>query len=66
MLICHCLAVSERTITASIVAGARTIAEITERCGAGGKCGGCHTALEELLDQLAAPHPGRADVDAAA
>ena len=50
MYICHCRAVTDRTVDAAISSGARTVAEITSRCRAGGRCGGCHATLQALLD----------------
>jgi bacterioferritin-associated ferredoxin len=44
--------VNDRTIRATIAAGARTIEDITAACGAGGRCGGCWPVLRELLDDL--------------
>lgn len=49
MYVCHCRAVNDRTVRAAADAGAQTIDELTELCGAGGDCGGCHLLLEELL-----------------
>jgi bacterioferritin-associated ferredoxin len=60
MVLCHCEAVSDRTVDAAIASGASTVPEITERCMAGGGCGGCHGLLEALL-KATAP-----DVDLAA
>jgi bacterioferritin-associated ferredoxin len=47
--VCHCNAVTDRTVDAAIASGAATVPEITERCTAGGGCGGCHRLLETLL-----------------
>ena len=49
MFICHCLAVTDREIRASIEAGARDVPAIGERCGAGTGCGGCHLELRRML-----------------
>ena len=49
MYVCHCNAVTDRTVDAAIASGAATVPEITERCTAGGGCGGCHRLLESLL-----------------
>ncbi|MGH9269481.1 MAG: (2Fe-2S)-binding protein [Acidimicrobiales bacterium] len=49
MYICHCLAVTDRSIRAAIEAGAGDVDEIGEGCGAGTGCGGCHLALRQLL-----------------
>ena len=40
MYVCHCNAVTDRTVDAAIASGATTVPEITERCTAGGGCGG--------------------------
>ena len=32
-------------------AGARTVEQLTARCGAGGECGGCTHELEDLIAQ---------------
>jgi bacterioferritin-associated ferredoxin len=49
MVVCHCKAVTDRTVDAAIASGASTVSEITDRCTAGGGCGGCHRMLESLL-----------------
>ena len=41
MYICHCRAVSDRTIRAEIELGAVDEDEIGDRCGAGTRCGSC-------------------------
>jgi bacterioferritin-associated ferredoxin len=50
LYVCHCNAVTDRTVDAAIASGATTVPEITERCTAGGGCGGCHRLLETLLE----------------
>ena len=50
MYICHCKAVSDRTINAAVASGALTVADVTARCRAGGGCGSCHSALQALID----------------
>ena len=55
MLICHCHAVNDRAIRdAALAVGATEPEQITAMCGAGGHCGGCMPALQELLDELRA------------
>jgi bacterioferritin-associated ferredoxin len=49
MYVCHCRAVNDRTVRAAADAGALTIDDLVQSCGAGGDCGGCHAMLEELL-----------------
>ncbi len=53
VVVCHCLAVNDRAILAAIVAGALDADELAERCGAGGRCGGCRPVIEALLAQSA-------------
>jgi bacterioferritin-associated ferredoxin len=48
--VCHCKAVSDRAIAAVIASGARTVAEVTDGCRAGGGCGGCHPLLQAMID----------------
>jgi bacterioferritin-associated ferredoxin len=49
VIVCHCEEVHEKTIKHAITAGARDIDDITSACGAGGNCGGCWEALQDLL-----------------
>jgi nitrite reductase (NADH) large subunit len=48
-LICHCRLVSDRRVLAEIEAGACSVAEVQERCGAATACGGCLPAVESLV-----------------
>lgn len=50
MIVCHCRAVSDRVVRAVIRSGADSLEEVTEQCGAGAGCGGCHPVIEHLLD----------------
>jgi bacterioferritin-associated ferredoxin len=49
VLLCHCRAVSDRVIDCAISCGARTLDDVAAACGAGGACGGCRPAIDELL-----------------
>ena len=49
MIICHCLQLSDRAIRGAIRSGACSREELAQACGAGGGCGGCKPALDELL-----------------
>ena len=51
MYVCSCLAVTDRVVNAAIATGAATVEEITARCRAGGRCGGCAPALQRLLER---------------
>ena len=55
MLICHCRAVNDQAILATIAAGATEPAQVAARCGAGSRCGSCLPALRELLARGAGP-----------
>ena len=69
MFVCHCRAVTDRTIRGAIEAGASDTGALARHCGAGSRCGGCWPALQSLLaeyglDGAAGPpaggDPGRA------
>lgn len=49
MLICHCRAVNDQAIRATIAAGARAPEDVAVSCGAGSRCGGCIPAVLEVL-----------------
>ena len=49
MIVCHCQVVGDRRIRAEIEAGAVTVDEIAERCGAGARCGSCRPTISVLL-----------------
>jgi bacterioferritin-associated ferredoxin len=52
VIVCHCEQVSDRTISHAIAAGARTVDDVTDACRAGGNCGGCTEAIEQLLLEI--------------
>lgn len=41
MFVCGCRAVTDREVHEAVRAGARSAAEVAERCGAGSRCGNC-------------------------
>ncbi len=53
MLVCLCYPTSDAEIEAQVEGGARSLEEITLRCGAGGGCGACHCEIEEILEEVA-------------
>lgn len=57
MLVCHCRAVNDRQIEAAALCGASSVREIVAACGAGGVCGGCRPAIEEILDETVVALP---------
>lgn len=48
---CICAAVTTSQVEATILAGARTVSDIGERCYAGTGCGSCVDRLEDLIEQ---------------
>ena len=60
-LLCHCHVVSERGVEDAVLAhGAMSVDDVAERCGAGGACGGCVTAIEAILERCASLLDGAA------
>ena len=49
MIVCHCTAVSDRTVAQAIAAGARDEFDVARACGAGSICGGCVPTVSRLL-----------------
>jgi bacterioferritin-associated ferredoxin len=52
VIVCSCRAVSDRTISAAVAAGASSVGQISATCGAGSDCGGCHRRLQTMLAHL--------------
>lgn len=55
MIVCHCKAVRESSIRAAVRAGAHCQRSVATACKAGGKCGGCRPAIEQIIEQEAPP-----------
>lgn len=55
MIVCHCEVVSDRQIRDAVDQGARTVAEVGDRCGAGTRCGSCRPTIDVLLATMLAP-----------
>lgn len=49
MIVCHCRGVSDRTIREAVRSGARSLGEVTARCGAAGRCGGCRPLVDLVV-----------------
>ena len=63
MIVCHCHALSDRDIRASVQGGATSAAAVGDACGAGTGCGGCMDLVEALVeDELAASGARRRSV----
>jgi bacterioferritin-associated ferredoxin len=52
MVVCHCNAVNDQAIRASIESGAVDAIDVAEHCGAGASCGSCQPLVERLLAQF--------------
>jgi bacterioferritin-associated ferredoxin len=57
MYVCVCHAVTDKEISAVIDAGAHTLEAVIDACCAGGDCGGCHGAIEEMIEAKAEAAP---------
>ncbi len=53
-MVCLCHGLNERRVRREIEAGARSVAEVTASCRAGGCCQSCHPTIETLLAEHAA------------
>ncbi|RCW45045.1 bacterioferritin-associated ferredoxin [Halopolyspora algeriensis] len=51
MYACICAAITTTQVRASILAGALTVDEIGEHCGAGTGCGSCVKRLGRMLEE---------------
>ncbi len=49
MILCHCAAVTDRTVARIIEEGARSVADVTRRCGAGRCCASCREEIAAML-----------------
>ena len=57
MIVCHCRAVSDRAIRASIRDGATSVEAVSASTGAAGCCGGCEPMVNDILDEELAQKP---------
>ena len=51
MIVCHCKGVTDRQIRRAVREGARDRDEIVMSCSAGSHCGGCASAIDEIIDR---------------
>jgi len=54
-IICHCEAVTDAKVVAAIEQCGPSMCDLARFCGAGSRCGGCHPALDDLIDRHAGP-----------
>jgi len=57
MIVCHCHGVSDRAIRAAVREGAATRDEVARACSAGVCCGGCHPAIQAIIESELARAP---------
>jgi bacterioferritin-associated ferredoxin len=50
MYVCVCRAVTDREVEGAIEGGADTLEKVVAACGAGGGCGACHNAIEDMIE----------------
>lgn len=55
MYVCICEAVTDTQVRSCIAAGARTVEDVGEACGAGTGCGSCHDHIDVFLTAAHAP-----------
>ncbi len=55
MIVCSCHAVTDREIRRAVRAGACSVREVAESCGAGSACGGCRGTVLAILDESEGP-----------
>jgi bacterioferritin-associated ferredoxin len=56
MLICHCNSVSDHSIRKAVREGAVSVEDVARSCGAGACCGGCQSAVEDVIHIESAHH----------
>jgi bacterioferritin-associated ferredoxin len=49
MVVCLCQGVSDKHVRRAIEGGASSRREVTQTCGAGGVCGGCHGTIAKMI-----------------
>jgi bacterioferritin-associated ferredoxin len=61
MIVCHCQAVSDKTIRAEIEFGACTVRDVARACGAGtgARCGACRPTIGALVAVYSTPEPAQ-------
>ena len=55
MYVCICAGVTDSDVRACSRAGARTVEEVGDRCGAGTGCGTCYDHIDTILAATAPP-----------
>jgi len=61
VLVCHCKAISDRTIRQVVRSGARTCQQVARACAAGSDCGGCQPLIREIIAAECEKAPATSD-----
>ena len=56
MIVCLCRGVSDHAIRAAVTAGAASVEQIEDACGAGGDCRACCDLIERLVERTRESH----------
>jgi bacterioferritin-associated ferredoxin len=59
VIVCHCRGVTERKIRQAVRQGAGSRGEVARACLAGGSCGGCAPAIDDILQSERGPEAAR-------
>jgi bacterioferritin-associated ferredoxin len=56
-IVCHCHAVSDRTLRSLAAHCGGSLADVQRECQAATRCGGCFDAVEEIVESAVAVRP---------
>jgi len=62
MIVCHCKAVTDRTIRQAVREGAGSFREVALQCNAGRDCGGCRPAVVDVIEAETSERDGALSV----
>jgi bacterioferritin-associated ferredoxin len=51
MLVCHCRGVTDRQLRSAVKDGAGSVREVARATGAGLRCGGCRSAVSQVVNE---------------
>lgn len=61
MIVCHCSVVSDRSVSAAVENGARTLGQVCQSTGAGKDCGACVFSVKRVMTETLTCHHRRLD-----
>jgi NAD(P)H-nitrite reductase large subunit len=53
--LCYCMQIHRSELLTAVSQGCNSVFELTEQTGAGSICGGCHTCLNQLMEESSGP-----------